>query len=114
MEFKIGDKITSKLIGVYIVKTKHEPFKGVVDVKTPLLLVYDNNIEQERYISVTDYKYIQRNYDYSKNVNVIERGFFLRKMDLSEEYPRFDIENVETGEIITHCYLYNGSWTHVN
>jgi len=28
----------------------------------------------------------------------------------NESLPRFDIENIETGDVIKGGYLYNGSW----
>jgi hypothetical protein len=39
------------------------------------------------------------------------KGYFDRKIYLTEVKPRYDIKNNETQEIIEGCYLHNGSWT---
>lgn len=112
MGFKINDKVFNCDLGSFLIIKAHEPFNGLVEINEPLLLIYDNNIDKETYMSYKEYKELK--YDYLKNVNIIERGFFKRKINLSEEHKRYDIENINTKEIIKGCYLHNGSWTYCN
>lgn len=87
MTFNIHDKVFNSDLGTFIIKNIHKPFNGIVEINEPLLLVYDNNIDKETYILYKDYKELK--YDYSKNVNIIERGFFKRKINLTEIHERY-------------------------
>jgi hypothetical protein len=49
-------------------------------------------------------------YDIIKNISIITKGYFDREIYLTENKPRYDIKNTETGEVINQCYLHNGSW----
>ena len=112
MKFKINDKVFNIELGTFIIRYIYEPFNGLVEINEPLLLICDNNIDKETYVSYKEYKELK--YYYVKNINIIERGFFKRKIKLSEEHERYDIENINTNEIIKGCYLHNGSWTYCN
>lgn len=70
-KFKINNKVFNSELGTFIVKQTHEPFKGLVEINEPLLLIYDNNIDKETYISYKDYK--ELNYEYVRNLHFIER-----------------------------------------
>ena len=110
MKLKIDDKVLSPL-GLFTIINIHNPFSGLVDIFEPLLLIYDNMVDMEMYISYKEYK--QFKYDSLKNITIIEKGFFKRKLNLTEEHERYDIKNVETGEVIECCYLDNNSWTYI-
>ena len=107
-EFSVGEKVSANGMGVFNIINKHDKFSGWVNSKEPLMLVYDGNIDQERYITFSEYK--DMGYDIIKNISVITKGYFDRKIYLTEDKPRYDIKNTETGEVINQCYLHNGSW----
>lgn len=112
MKFEINSKVSNTELGVFIIKKILEPFNGCIDVNEPLLLIYDGNLEKEIYLSYKDYKELK--YEYLKNINIIERGFFKRKIRLTENHNRYDIENIISGEIINGAYLHNRSWVKCN
>lgn len=74
MNFEIDDVIINSDLELFSIVKKHEPFDDLVEVNEPLLLVYDNNIDKERYILYKEY--VELKYDYIKNINIIEKGFF--------------------------------------
>ena len=107
-EFNLGEKVFTDRMGVFNIINKHDKFSGWVDSKEPLMLVYDGNIDKERYITFSEYK--DMGYDIIRNISIIIKGYFNRKVYLIEDKPRYDIKNTETGEVINQCYLHNGSW----
>ena len=107
-EFNLGEKVSTKGMGVFNIINKHDKFSGWVNSKEPLMLVYDGNIDQERYITVSEYKGM--GYDVRSNISVITKGYFDREIYLTEDKPRYDIKNIETDEVINRCYLHNGFW----
>jgi hypothetical protein len=108
-DFKIGQDVLCNDFGVFNIINKHDKFTGWVDTKEPLILVYDGNTNKENYLTYCEYK--DMDYDYVKNITIISKGYFDRKIYLTEDKPRYDIKNNETQEIIEGCYLHNGSWT---
>jgi len=50
--------------------------------------------------------------DYLGTFVIIQQSKSSFKYD--ESLPRFDIKNIETGEIIKDSYLYNGCWETTN
>lgn len=111
-ELNIGEKVVDKKLVVFEVIEKHDKFSDYVDKEEPLMLVYDGNINQERYISWAEYKNMK--YDVIKNISIITKGWFKTKVYLTEDKPRYDIKNTETGEIVKQCYLHNGFWITVS
>jgi hypothetical protein len=107
-EFNLGEKVSTKGMGVFNIINKHDKFSGWVNSKEPLMLVYDGNIDQEKYITFSEYK--DMGYDIIKNISIITKGYFDRKIYLTEDKPRYDIKNIETDEVIKGCYLHNGFW----
>jgi hypothetical protein len=107
-EFEIGQRVSANKISTYKIIHKHDVFSGWCNVEEPLLLVYDDNTDTEKYLAYTEYKNMK--YEYDKSITIISRGYFNRKMYLNEDKPRYDIRNEETGEFIERCYLHNGSW----
>ena len=107
-DFKIGQDVLCDF-GVFNIINKHDKFTGWVDTKEPLILVYDGNTNKESYLTYREYK--DMDYDYVKNITIMCKGYFDRKIYLTEDKPRYDIKNNETQEIIEGCYLHNGSWT---
>jgi len=111
-DFKVNDKISTNNGDIFKIIKEHNKFCNYVDFEEPLLYVYDGNIDKETYIKYSEYKKL--NYNYINNISIIERGFFKSKKLLTEEKPRFDIENLYNGEISEGCYLYNGEWKIIN
>lgn len=107
----IGEQVSANGMGVFNIINKHDKFSGWVDSNEPLMLIYDSNIGKERYITFSEYK--EMAYDLIKNISIISKGYFNRKIYLTEDKPRYDIKNTETGEVINGCYLHNGSWLSV-
>ena len=107
-DFKIGQDVLCDF-GVFNIINKHDKFTGWVDTKEPLILVYDGNTNKESYLTYREYK--DMDYDYVKNITIMCKGYFDRKIYLTEDKPRYEIKNNETQEIIEGCYLHNGSWT---
>lgn len=110
-EVNVGQKVVDKELVAFEVIEKHDKFLDCVDQEESLMLVYDGNINQERYISWAEYKNMK--YDVIKNISIITKGYFKTKVYLAEDKPRYDIKNTETGEILKQCYLHNGEWTAV-
>ena len=108
-DFKIGQDVSCNDFGVFNIINKHDKFNGWVDTKEPLILVYDGNTNKESYLTYREYK--DMDYDHVKNITIMCKGYFDRKIYLTEDKPRYDIKNNETQEIIEGCYLHNGSWT---
>lgn len=107
-EYNLGQTVTAKGFGIFNIIKKHPVFSGFVEERDPMMLVFDENSNMERYILKSEYD--RMGYDVVKDLTIIIKGFFMKEIFLTEEKPRYDIRNIETDEVIKHCYLHNGNW----